>query len=70
MSGDSAAREGRNPSELAVHVSEHLGSPRQAQESGYGFDDEQDEYVGDDARRAWASPPSRPPQRPWDRYPD
>ena len=28
---------------LPVLVSEHLGSPRQAHESGYGFDDEQDE---------------------------
>jgi hypothetical protein len=55
---------------LAVLVSEHLGSPRQSHDVGYGYDDEQDEYEAYDARRAWSAPSSRPPQRLWDRYTD
>ena len=52
---------------LAVLVSEHLGSPLQSQETSYDYDTEDEAYKGYDARRAWASPPSRPPQRLWDR---
>ena len=54
---------------LAVLVSEHLGSPDKAHEAGYGYDDEdEDDYEGYDAHRAWSSPTSRPAHRPWDRY--
>ena len=56
---------------LAVLVSEHLGSPREAQRDRYDYDaDEDDGYEAYDAHRAWSSPSSRPPQRLWDRYAD
>ena len=55
---------------LAVLVSEHLGSQRTVQETGYGYEDEQDDFEGHDARRAWSSISSRPPKRLWDRYTD
>ena len=55
---------------LAVLVSEHLGSQRQAEQTAYDYDDEQDDYQAYDARRAWSTSPSRPPQRLWDTYSD
>ena len=56
---------------LAVLVSEHLGSPRQSQQTAYVYDtDEDDGYESYDARRSWSSPSSQPPQRLWDTYTD
>ena len=56
---------------LAVLVSEHLGSPSQSHDVGYGYDDERDDLQSYDARRAWSSPSApRPPQRLWERYTD
>ena len=54
-------------------VSEHLGSPRQAQQTSYDYDADEGEnggYQTHDARRAWSTPPSRPPRRLWDTYTD
>ena len=54
---------------LAVLVSEHLGSPREAQRDRYDYDaDEDDGYEAYDARRAWSSSPSSRPQGLWDTY--
>jgi hypothetical protein len=55
---------------MAVLVSEHLGSPRQPQDTEYAYDDDRDGYESHYARRAWSTPSSRPPQRLWDRYSD
>ena len=55
---------------LAVLVSEHLGSSRPAEQTAYDYDDEQDDYEAYDARRAWSTSSTRPPQRLFDRYTD
>ena len=55
---------------LAVLVSRAPRQPAPAEQTAYDYDDEQDDYEAYDARRAWSTSPSRPPQRLWDRYPD